>query len=76
MADWLAYGSALIDQMPEEYSVVELCQALAVSSSGNYQWRAAKVGARQRHNQQPGLPFIRSLFKKHFQNQNHNLKIR
>ncbi len=36
--------------MREEYSVVELCQALAVSSSGYYQWRSAKVGVRQRHN--------------------------
>ena len=37
--------------MREEYSVVELCQALAVSSSGYYQWRTGKVGTHQLHNQ-------------------------
>ena len=31
--------------------MVELCQALAVSKSGYYQWRSAKVGVRRRQNQ-------------------------
>ena len=31
--------------------MVELCQALAVSTSGYYQWRSAKVGVRRRQNQ-------------------------
>ena len=41
----------MIDRMREEYSVIELSEALSVSTSGYYQWRSKKEGVRRRENQ-------------------------
>ena len=38
--------------MREEYTVIELCQALGLSSSGYYRWRTGRIGLRNLHNQQ------------------------
>ncbi len=41
----------MIDRMREEYSVIELSEALSVSTSGYYQWRRKKEGVRRGENQ-------------------------
>ena len=41
----------MINRMREEYSVIELSEALSVSTSGYYQWRRKKEGVRRRENQ-------------------------
>lgn len=38
--------------MREKYTVVELCEAFTLSSSGYYKWRVAPTGARRQKNQQ------------------------
>jgi transposase InsO family protein len=39
-----------MEEMREEYTVAELCEAFEISSSGYYKWREADIGPREQEN--------------------------